>query len=285
MRTHLVRRLGAVAALIVGSLIAAVVPAPTATAAPPAGGWAPAATATIHPGVMMFTNGAQCTANFIFTRGTEVLIGYAAHCAGTGAATETNGCDSGSLPLGTPVEIDGASQPGTLVYSSWLAMQAANETDPNACDYNDFAVVRLAAADVSKVNPSIPHWGGPTGLNTSGNPALSDVYSYGNSSLRLGLSQLSPKQGVSLGTSGGGWTHPVYTVTPGIPGDSGSAMLDASGRASGVLSTVAIAPLTGSNNFSDMSRALAYANSHGQSGLTLENGTEAFNPNALPLGV
>jgi len=284
VRTHHVRRLGAAAALIIGTLVAAVVPNPTANAAPP-GGWAPAATATIHPGVQMFTDGAQCTANFIFSRGTEVLIGYAAHCAGTGGATETNGCDSGSLPLGTPVEIDGASQPGTLVYSSWLAMRAANETDADTCSYNDFAVVRIAAADIGKVNPSIPHWGGPTGLNTSGNGALARVYSYGNSSLRFGLTQLSPKTGLSLGSTGGGWTHPVYTVTPGIPGDSGSAMLDASGRASGVLSTVAIAPLTGSNNFSDLSRALAYANSHGQSGLTLEAGTQAFNASALPLGV
>ncbi len=284
MRTPLVRRLGAVAALIAGSLIAAVIPIPAAHAAP-AGGWAPAATAAIHPGVMMFTDGAQCTANFIFTNGTDVLIGYAAHCAGTGAATETDGCDSGSLPLGTSVEIDGASQPGTLVYSSWLAMQAAHETDANTCAYNDLAVVRIAAADVGKVNPSIPYWGGPNGLNTTGNPLLSNVYSYGNSSLRLGITQLSPKKGVSLGTSGGGWTHPVYTVTPGIPGDSGSALLDASGRASGVLSTVSIAPLPASNNFGDLSRELAYARSHGQSGLTLENGTVPFDGSKLPLGV
>jgi len=285
VRTHLVRRLGAAAALIAGSLIATVVPATTAGTAPPAGGWAPAATATIHPGVMMYTAGAQCTANFIFTRGTEVLIGYAAHCAGTGGATETDGCLAGSLPLGTPVEIDGASQPGTLVYSSWLAMQAADETDPDACAYNDFAVVRIAAADVGKVNPSIPHWGGPTGLNTAGAGLLSRVYSYGNSSLRLGLAPLSPKTGVSLGSTGGGWTHPVYTATPGIPGDSGSAFLDAQGRALGVLSTLAVAPLPASNNVSDLSRALSYANSHGYSGLTLEQGTAAFDGSKLPLGV
>ena len=285
MRTHLVRRLGAAAVLITATLIATVVPTPTATAAPPAGGWAPAATATIHPGVMMYTDGAQCTANFVYTRGTDVLLGYAAHCAGTGAATETDGCLAASLPLGTPVEIDGASQNGTLVYSSWLTMQAGGETDANTCAYNDIALVKIAAADVGKVNPSIPHWGGPTGLNTTGNPLLSRLYTYGNSSLRLGITQLSPKTGFSLGTSGGGWTHPAYTVTPGIPGDSGSAMLDASGRASGVLSTLGLAPLPASNNFGDLSHELAYANSHGFSGVTLENGTEAFNPNALPLGV
>ena len=283
MRAHRVRRICAASALVLGTVVAAVAPASVASSAPPPGGWAPAASATIHPGVQMFTNGAQCTANFIFTRGSDVLIGYAAHCAGTGEATDTNGCESGSLPLGTPVEITGASQPGTLVYSSWLAMQAAGETNADTCAYNDLALVRVAAADVSKVNPSIPHWGGPTGLNTSGNPMLSTVYSYGNSSLRLGISQLSPKTGISLGTSGAGWSHPVYTATPGIPGDSGSAFLDAQGRATGVLSTLAIAPLAGSNNVSDLSRALSYAASHGF-GVALAQGTEPFNPGQLPLG-
>jgi hypothetical protein len=273
----------AVLAVAVGALAYGLGPARSVAAEPV---WAPAASATIHPGVMMFTDGAQCTANFIFTRGTDVYIGYAAHCAGTGAATDTNGCDAQSLRLGTPVEIDGASQLGTLVYSSWLSMQA-EPTRPgeNTCAYNDFALVKIAAADVAKVNPSIPHWGGPNGLNTTGNPALSTVYSYGNSSLRFGVSLLSPKTGVSLGTTGDGWTHPVYTVTPGIPGDSGSAMLDASGRASGVLSTIALAPLPASNNFGDLSRELAYAQGHGQTGLTLALGTEAFDPNQLPLGL
>ena len=283
MGSHLVRRVVAVLAVAVGALAYGLGPAPSVAAEPT---WAPAASATVHPGVMMFTNGAQCTANFIFTRGTDVYIGYAAHCAGTGAATDTNGCDAQSLPLGTPVEIDGASQLGTLVYSSWLSMQAEpTRPDENTCAYNDFALVQIAAADIAKVNPSIPHWGGPNGLNTTGNPLLSSVYSYGNSSLRFGITLLSPKTGVSLGTTGGGWTHPVYTITPGIPGDSGSALLDASGRASGVLSTVALAPLPASNNFGDLSRELAYAQSHGQTGLTLALGTEPFDPNQLRLGL
>ena len=44
------------------------------------------------------------------------------------------------------------------------------------------------------------------------------MLSYGNSSLRLGVTQLSPKEGLSLGQDGGGWTHTVYTVSPGHPG-------------------------------------------------------------------
>ena len=73
----------------------------TADAAP---SWAPADTAPIHPGTMMYTDGAQCTANFVFTDGAgNVYVGYAAHCAGKGAATDTNGCNVDSVPLGTKV--------------------------------------------------------------------------------------------------------------------------------------------------------------------------------------
>jgi hypothetical protein len=253
--------------------------APPAAAAPT---WAPAATAPIHPGVQTVTAGGQCTANFVFYDASNtVYIGQAAHCSGTGGATETNGCDSGSLPLGTPVQVGGASQPGTMVYNSWLAMQAAGETNPDACAFNDLALVRLNPADFGKVNPSIPFWGGPSGIDTNGTVQGENVYSYGNSSLRGGATQLSPKQGVSLGDAGNGWSHNVYTATPGIPGDSGSAFLNSAGAALGVLSTVQIAPLAGSNGVGDVSREINYMNSHSSLGVQLANGTQPFNPNIV----
>ncbi len=261
----------------------------TASPAMSAPTWAPADTALIHPGVQMYTEGAQCTANFVFTDGAgTVYVGYAAHCAGTGEATDTNGCEAGSLPLGTRVEfVQGGSLvsagttvgEGTLAYSSWLTMQQRNETDANTCDYNDLALVRVDADDLAQVNPTVPHWGGPVGINTEGTAAGETVYSYGNSSLRFGQSQLSPKQGTSLGTSGDGWTHPVYTVSPGVPGDSGSAFLDAGGRALGTLSTLAVAPLAGSNGVGDLNHELSYAQQYADiSGLQLVPGTEPFTP-------
>ena len=251
--------------------------APPAAAAPT---WAPAATAPIHPGVQTITAGAQCTANFVFFDASNtVYIGQAAHCSGTGGATETNGCDSGSLPIGTPVQVGGASQPGTMVYNSWLAMQAAGETNPDTCAFNDLALIRLNPADFGKVNPSIPFWGGPSGIDTNGTVQGENVYSYGNSSLRGGVSQLSPKQGVSLGDDGNGWSHNVYTATPGIPGDSGSAFLNSAGAALGVLSTVQIAPIAGSNGVGDVSREINYMSSHSSLGVQLANGTQPFNPN------
>ncbi|MBN1527660.1 MAG: hypothetical protein JW895_01270, partial [Thermoleophilaceae bacterium] len=79
---------------------------------------------------------------------------------------------------------------------------------------------------------------------------------------------------------GNGWSRTVYTVTPGIPGDSGSGFLNASGQAIGTLSTVALAPLPASNGVGDLSRELAYARANSSfSGVQVVNGTEPFTTN------
>ena len=260
----LARKLAALGAAALTTLLVAAAPA--------------SAAGEIHPGVMTFTDGAQCTSNFIYSDGTNTYIGQAAHCSGTGGNTETNGCTAQSLPNGTAVEIDGASQPGTMVYNSWIAMQAAGEKDPSTCQGNDLALVKIAAADVGKVSPTVPFYGGPTGVRSTPTAAGDDVYSYGNSSLRAGISQLSPKRGKSLGTSNDDWTHDVYTVTPGIPGDSGSGFMDAEGKAFGVLSTLAIAPLPASNQVSDLGKALAYMHAHGGPGASLVTGGPFSSP-------
>jgi hypothetical protein len=242
--------------------------------------WAPAASAPVHPGVQTITAGGQCTSNFVFSDGSNTFLGQAAHCSSTGGQTSTDGCTTGSLPLGTPVTIEGAGHPGTLVYNSWLAMRAAGETDPDTCAYNDLALVRIDPADVAGVNPSVPGFGGPTGVGDLGDLG-SVVYSYGNSSLRQGITLLSPKQGIVAQIQGGGWSHTVYTVTPGIPGDSGSGFLDASGQASGVLSTLQLLPLPAANGVGDLSREIAYMHSHGFAGVSLVPGTEAFKPDLV----
>lgn len=253
----------------------------TSPGAPAAHAWAPADSATIHPGTQTITASGQCTANFVFTDAAHnVYIGQAAHCSSTGAATDTNGCIAESLPLGTEVMVDGASRPGIMVYNSWLKMQENHESDPDACAYNDFALIRLHPDDHASVNPSVPVWGGPTGV--AGPLSFGDaVYSFGNSSLRLGIEALSPKYGLTVGTSGNGWTHPLYTLTPGIPGDSGSPFLDDQGRALGVLSTLALLPLPLSNNVSDMGHMLDYLNANTSLSISLVHGTEPFNDDPI----
>lgn len=271
----------------VALVAAAAVAAPGSAQAAPT--WAPADEAVVHPGVQMYTDGGQCTGNFVFTDAADnVYVGYAAHCAASGEATDTDGCQVDALPLGTRVSfqemgnvVTGGTEvaSGTLAYSSWEAMDRVGTTDADTCAYNDFALVKVDDADKGKVNPSIPFWGGPTGIDTDGTAAGEQVFSFGNSSLRGGVEVLSPKTGGSLGTSGGGWSHSVYTVTPGVPGDSGSAFLDADGQALGTLSTLALAPLPASNGVGDLSRELAFAQQHsGIAGLRLVEGTEPFDP-------
>src|SRR5204862_6254475 len=120
-----------------------------------ASAWAPAATAPIHPGVQTFTAGAQCTANFIYSDGTTVYIGQAAHCSGTGGNTETNGCTSGTLPVGTKVDVGGASQQGTMGYNSWATMQQLGEKDANTCQDNELAPIHLGPAATANVSPTL----------------------------------------------------------------------------------------------------------------------------------
>jgi hypothetical protein len=271
---------GLVLAAVVGVVGAGVVPADAQLPSR----WAPEGQAAIHPGVMVFTAGNQCTANFIYTDGTDTYIGVAAHCAAADGSMDTNGCRAASVPLGTEVHVAGARRTARLAYSSWLTMQANHEHDRNACAYNDFALVRLDPADAARTNPTVPHWGGPNGLKKDTAPSLSTLYGYGNSMLRLGIGLLAPKSGMSLGTRGGGWTHPAYMVTPGIPGDSGGAMLDANGLGGGVLSTVTLWPLVLSNNYTDLNRAMWYMWQHGGPHAALALGTRHFNGAQLPLG-
>jgi hypothetical protein len=265
-----------------------------------ASAWAPEGSASIHPGVMTFTGASsflggagQCTSNFVYADASGgVYLGQAAHCSSTGSSTSTNGCKTHSLPIGTRIYsgelVNGGIQNGTLIgtlaYNSWITMQGKHETDPNTCAFNDLGLIKIASSQVAKVNPTVPFWGGPNGLAPGVSRAGDRVFSYGNSILRLGVSALSPKSGVSLGEleGAGGWSQQLYTVTPGIPGDSGSGFMDATGNALGVLSTVELAPVAASNGVGTLAKELAYANSATRLGLKVASGTTPFNSVPVP---
>lgn len=282
----------ATAVVLVGVLaapaaLAAPAQAPVEAGTPVVTGWAPEGRAGVHPGVVTITDGGgSCTANFVFTMGDRVFLGQAAHCAGTGEVTETDGCRSATAPLGTGVTIhgsDGRARTGGMVYSSWVAMQSDGETDPATCAFNDFALVELSSGDAADVNPSVPFFGGPTGLHEGTLPVGSTVLGYGNAAARRGVAALRPKAGTVVSSAPGGFGHEVYTVSPGVPGDSGSGYLTEDGAAVGVLSTLNLAPLPVSNGTTNLAKALRYAAAHGFADLELEPGTEPFTPNPAAL--
>jgi hypothetical protein len=262
--------------LIAVCAAAALIIAPVAHHADAKPRWAAAQTATIHPGVQTVTSAGQCTANFVFYDKRDVYIGQAGHCSSKGLPNETDGCTTPHLPIGTRVRIEGAAQRGTIVYNSWATMQEVGEKNESTCLGNDFALIRIAPGDRSKVNPSIPVWGGPTGIDRSAGFGET-TYTYGDSELRAGIDALSPKFGVTTGDDNDGWTHGIYTVTPGIFGDSGSAVLGPSGGALGVLSTVEVLPMPLENNASDIAKALEYMKRYTTlDAVTLAKGTVPF---------
>ena len=251
-------------------------PVPLSWADPDRSGWAPAAAAAIRPGVRTETDGGgRCTANFVFTADGHRFLGQAAHCAGTGEATETDGCASGTRPLGTAVTIDaadGSRRVGRLAYSSWIAMQEYGETDPATCAYNDFALVELAAGDAAQVNPSVPGLGGPTRLQVGGLPVGTPVFGYYGGEIGR-----RSKAGIHARAVGAGFGHEIFTNSPGVPGESGSAFVDVDGAAFGVLTTLNLSAEPVSNGVTDLAAALVYANEHGGLGpIALALGTEPF---------
>lgn len=252
-------------------------------------GWTPPERASITPGIQTITGSAgQCTTNFVFTdRAGHVYLGQAAHCARLDERG-TDGCRTPTLPLGTRVLFTtGASSydlgepiaTGRLAYSSWRAMQRRDESRPHLCAYNDFALVRLPERHRALVNPTVPFWGGPTGLAWAGVSSGEHVFGFGRSSLRGESSPYSRQAAVAMADreSNRGWSHTISSRSPGIPGDSGSAYVDSDGRALGTLSTLSIGVLFVTNGLGDLSMELAYARRHsGIEGLRLELGTERF---------
>jgi hypothetical protein len=241
--------------------------------------WAPAGSASIHPGVQIFNVGAQCTAGFVLTGSGHVYLAEAAHCLSiaTPRGAEGDGCTTDSLPLGTPVDIAGARHKGTLAYSAWITMHLIHETNPDLCTFNDLALVAVDPRDHPLVNPSVPVWGGPVGLATGGILRGDAVYGYGSSELGLGLALLEPRQGQGVGDAGHGWSHDVVTAPPGSLGDSGSAFLDPHGAALGALSSIEVSPVPGSNGIGDLARELAYLRLHSRlRTVQLALGTEPF---------
>jgi hypothetical protein len=102
-------------------------------AASTASAWAPESSATIHPGVMTFTNASsfvdgasQCTANFVFTDSSgNVYLGQAAHCGDSGSGfMNTDGDALGVLSTVEFAPLPAANGVGTLAKELSYANQA-----------------------------------------------------------------------------------------------------------------------------------------------------------------
>ena len=160
-----------------------------------------------------------CTFNFVFYKpGTakdapKAYIGTAGHC------TEKVGEEIAPTELGTI---------GKVVYDSDLRPEAEEGF------YVDFSLIELLPEFVSKTNPEVLHWGGPTRIATDEDLAQGDqidVYGYG---LGFGLrEETRPRYGVLFS-----WTEEEYQADmPAVNGDSGAPLIHhETGAALGIIS-------------------------------------------------
>ena len=149
---------------------------------------------------------AGCTANFIFTDGTSKYIGTARHCVDR---------------TGQPVVMQVDST--TLAAVGTVSKFTSGDGDPG----NDFALIKIDPAVAAKwgVNPALPQ-GGPKGIYTGCGPTAVTHYGHGYG-VAVAQGKLEGGLATNWNNAGFGWTG------AGAPGDSGSAVVTADGKAAG----------------------------------------------------
>jgi hypothetical protein len=269
-----------VLSLTLGLLLAgSAVPALAATP------YAPDPQRPIHPGVQVVTPFTVCTSNYVFTDDTgAIYVGYTSHCnPNEDDQTSLNGCLMNPAPLGSRAQfvVDKTRDTtgtvvggGTIVYSAWLAMHAEGQTDSTMCNNNDFALIKVDEADLDRVDPTVPHWGGPNTSQAAAFPSwLSPIYGYLNSQYRTGHD--SSKATVALMFWPATWNAYIYSLNFGIEHDSGAGYMDRKGRPVGTLTSLNFWPPL-SNTLVSLQQTIAYAQTHGMPGLRIVPGERAF---------
>lgn len=243
---------------VLGALLAAV------TVLAPTGPASAASAGRVGPGTQLVTAGHACTANFVFRDARHrVFLGYAASCA-TRAGAAAGTC-ARSLPLGTRVRLADRGRTlghGVLRYSSLRALHRAGLAAAASCAANDFALVEVRGALRRRVSPSVPYWGGPTGLG-----ALPGAAGYVFGLARPSSAARTLPRAGQVTTSGA--TASVSTLLPSTPAARGSGFLDGAGRAVGVLTGSTAA---GDNTVVSLADAVDFARRHGVPGLHLVRG-------------
>lgn len=149
-------------------------------------------------------------------------------------------------------------------------MKQNNETnDGSLCIYNDFALIKISDEDKNKVNPALTYFGGPIGLADSSSIHIHEkLLSFGNSTDHYDNGYLQRKEGyVSRAQSHQGWTTEAAIAV--IKGDSGSAVIDSSGQAVGLVKGIRVEAesLNGGGSpgilIPNLDKAMAYAREHG----------------------
>ena len=182
----------------------------------------------IRPGTWLVTvttdpvGFAWCSANFVFKKKAAYGLGTAGHCAAKDAI--------GAYPDVTAYVVPPAGQgaPGFYHIGKFVLSRDNGVGE-------DFAMIQLYPQYNAWVNPSMPVWGGPTGVYTSDAPTVVKHFGHG---LVVGTGG-TPRAGVApVWTAEDGRAFAWYGV--GANGDSGSAVNVLTGEGAGNFTHIVI---------------------------------------------
>jgi hypothetical protein len=258
-------RRAVIAGIAALSAAAAVAGAQAAGAAPRELRWAPASSATVHPGVSVSMAQVACRVGFVLSDGVNAYVAVPASCSGVSDGQPTDGCSEAQVPYGVTATVAGARYPGRLVFSSFTEMAKRGVRNPDECAMNGLSLIKLDRRDVARTNPSIPVVGGPSGVS-SGSPSPGDM---------LTLYVSAPCQALELQNGNGGWSNTVLPSTAVTRVDVGAPVLDGAGRGVGMLAQVPQMQ-GGPASVGDLARELAFLHTvRGFGRVRLANGTVA----------
>jgi hypothetical protein len=171
------------------------------------------ASSGIRPGTWLVTvttnpvGYAWCTANFVFVKNGTYGLGTAGHCAARDALGAYPDVTAYVVPPAGSGKLPGFYRIGKFVLSR----------DNGVGD--DFAMISIYPQYASWMNPTMPVWGGPTGVYTSNAATVVKHFGHG---LAVGAGG-TPRAGAApIWTARNGRAFAWYGV--GTPGDSGSAV-------------------------------------------------------------
>ena len=188
------------------------------TAAPVGTGTCPG----VRPGAIVNSDTGQCTFNFLFAGSDgQRYMGTAGHCI------------LGESPIGGDV--------GERSWAPGTGPEARDANDQRIGEFayailqdpKDFAVIRLDPGVAA--SPQMCHFGGPTGTNADLTNSAVVLHHFGNG---IAIGSVLPAR-THLAPSTPDPDH-VFANGVALPGDSGSGVISADGRAVGVLVTVGV---------------------------------------------
>lgn len=165
----------------------------------------------IRPGAWMIAP-SGCTMNFVFGSARDYYIGTAGHCAKVGE------------------QVTLIAAPGVLM-NIGRTVKSVNQGIGR-----DFALVDVRPEMEQFVNPSMAYFGGPT---ASGSPQEGDVVEHAGHGLVIGTGG-TPRAGVVVYRGKGDGGDAFAWVGAASPGDSGSAVRLANGKAAGDLTHLVV---------------------------------------------